>query len=153
MLLPGGWGHINVDDFRFSFVHFIQPPMVPIYPEQKVEVPGLIGHSIHEAETMIHRSHLKVGEIVRVSSGKKSGTVIRQRPPEGSLVSRGTPVNLWIAKKQEFPKPKAVIEPVVRRVKQGEIAVFESRSVHDPDGSIKEYWRVPTKEERGMLLK
>jgi len=146
----GGWGHINVDYFRFSPIHSIRPPIGPSYPvDQRVEVPGLIGHPIHEAEMMIHRSHLKVGEIAKVFSGKKSGTVIRQDPKEGRLVSRGTPVNLWIAKKQEFPKPRAVIEPVVRRVKQGEIAVFESRSVHDPDGSIKEYWRGPDQKGEG----
>ncbi len=152
----GGWGHINVDDFQFSTIQFIQPPaihiqppIVPIYPEQKVEIPGLIGHPMHEAETMIDAAHLKVGEVAETASNRKPGTVIRQHPAAGNLVSRGTQVNLWIARKQEFPKPEAVIEPIAQRVKQGEISVFESRSVHDPDESIKEYWSGPDQKGEG----
>jgi len=150
-----GWGHINVDDFRFSAAYFIQPPNIHFQPFEVIHtsaVPNVTGHSLYEAKTIIDAAHLEVAEAKREISGREPGTVVRQHPAAGSRVARGTSVMLWIAEKKEFPKPKAVIHPSTMRVRQGEPAVFKSRSVYDPDGSIVERWRGPDQTGKGRVF-
>ena len=150
-----GWGHINVDDFRFSAAHFIQPPITHFQPLEVIytaAVPNVIGHSLYEAKTIIDAAHLEIAEAKRVISVKKPGTVVRQHPAAGTRVARDTVLKLWIAEKQEFPKPKAVIHPSMIRVIQGEPAVFKSRSEYDLDGLIIEQWSGPDQAGKGCVF-
>ena len=128
-----GWGHINVDDFRFlSAPHFETPTTPVLPPEQKVEVPDLVRRNISEAESILREFRLQLGDITKRASDNKEGTVLRQEPSAGTRVPVGSPVNLWISSKRE--KPVAKINPAHLRVTQGEKADFGSQS--SPEGGI-----------------
>src|SRR4030042_6524384 len=135
-----GWGHINVDDFRFSSAPHFETPATPVLPlDQKVEVPDLVRRNISEAESILREFRLQLGDITKRASDNKEGTVLRQEPSAGTRVPVGSPVNLWISSKRE--KPVAKINPAHLRVVQGEKADFGSQST--PESGIRESWTGP----------
>jgi hypothetical protein len=105
----GGWGHINVDDFRFTAVQGVTTPVIPAFPlEQKVEVPDLVRRNVSEAEIILDRVKLRLGEITKKPSNQKPGTILRQSPAAHSKVERGTPVNIWVAERELVEVPSLI---------------------------------------------
>lgn len=104
-----GWGHINVDDFRFTTVPDVTIPVIPAFPlEQKVEVPDLVRRNVSEAESILNRVKLRLGEITKKPSNQKPGTILRQSPAAHSKAERGTSVNIWVAEKELVEVPNLV---------------------------------------------
>ncbi len=104
-----GWGHINVDDFRFTAVPDVTTPVIPAFPlEQNVEVPDLVRRNVSEAERILNRVKLRLGEITKKPSNQKPGTILRQSPAAHSKVERGTPVNIWVAQSEIVEVPNLV---------------------------------------------
>jgi hypothetical protein len=104
-----GWGHINADDFRFTAVQGVTTPVIPAFPlEQKVEVPDLVRRNISEAESILNRVKLRLGEITKKPSNQKPGTILRQSPAAHSKVERGTPVHIWVAERELVEVPNLV---------------------------------------------
>lgn len=101
----GGWGHINVDDFRFSSFELPTFPAFPVFPEdERVKVPNLVGKKLsEEVERIIIERRLRMGRIHEDSSNREAGTIIRQHPLAGSMVLVETPINLWVASRGETP--------------------------------------------------
>jgi hypothetical protein len=105
----GGWGHINVDDFRFTAVQGVTTPVIPAFRlEQKVEVPDLVRRNVSEAERVLNRVKLRLGEIIKKPSNQKLGTILRQSPVAHSKVERGTPINIWVAESEMVEVPNLV---------------------------------------------
>ncbi|MEW6417524.1 MAG: PASTA domain-containing protein [Nitrospirota bacterium] len=111
-----GWGHINVDDFKFS-----STSVVP--SDQGVKVPDLVGRNVYEAERLLHRVQLRLGEIIRKPSDQEAGTILRQSPAAHSKVKRGTPVHIWVAERELVEVPNLVRH----HIKEAEGILRESR--------------------------
>lgn len=129
------WGHINVDDFRFSSIPAYDMPTIPVVPsDRKVEVPDLIRRNISEAGKILDRVQLRLGEVNKRHSDQEAGTVVRQSPEAHSRVKRGTPVNIWIAESEIVEVPNLVRRHVDKaegilsklKLRLGEIAKRDS---------------------------
>ena len=76
----------------------IAPEPTPPEPPSRVRVPDLGARSQIEAEALIEKASLRLGQITEEPTHlAKSGTVLRQSPPASSRVAPGTPVDLVIA--------------------------------------------------------
>jgi hypothetical protein len=87
----GQWGHINVDDFRFTAGE--QP--VSVVPE-KYTVPDLSGLTPREAKVRLGR-FLRLGDTIETPSNRQPGTIVRQAPPAGSKADMRSSVRVWVA--------------------------------------------------------
>ena len=111
----GGWGHINADDFRFTAVPDVTIPVIPAFPlDQKVEVPDLVRRNVSEAESILNRLKLRLGEITKKPSNQKIGSILRQSPVAHSKVERGTSVNIWVAESEMVEVPNVVGQSIGR---------------------------------------
>src|SRR4030042_4028584 len=110
-----GWGHINVDDFRFLSAPHFETPTTPVLPlDQKVEVPDLVRRNVSEAESILNRLKLRLGEITKKPSNQKIGSILRQSPVAHSKVERGTSVNIWVAESEMVEVPNVVGQSIGR---------------------------------------
>lgn len=138
----GGWGHINVDDFSFSSAPHFETPTSPVLPpDQKVEVPDLVRRNVSEAESILNRVKLRLGEITKKPSNQNPGTILRQSPVAHSKAERGTSVNIWVAERELVEVPNLVrhhideAENILRefRLQLGEIT---KRASDNKEGTI-----------------
>lgn len=103
------WGHINVDDFRFSSAPHFETPTTPVLPpDQKVEVPDLVRRNVSEAESILNRFKLRLGEITKKPSNQKPGTILRQSPVAHSKVESGTSIHIWVAERELVEVPSLI---------------------------------------------
>ncbi len=100
----GGWGHINVDDFRFSADSTdpgVTGPSTAIPPTGMTvaitRVPSLVGRTIGEAEELLAAARLSPGRVDKRESGRRTGTVLSQSLKAGTLAPFKTAVHLVIA--------------------------------------------------------
>lgn len=91
-----GWGHINVDDFRFSAVEVWR-------------MPNLIGQNIEQASAILARLELRlVGEDVP-SREHPPGEVFQQAPEPGSEIRPGQRVQVFYSSGPEMTAVPRVI--------------------------------------------
>jgi serine/threonine-protein kinase len=77
--------------------------------EEFANVPELFGESLRSARLLIDRAGLKTGTLGRVVTGEVGpGLVVATEPPLGSVVARGTAVNLLVCIPSE---PEAYVMP------------------------------------------
>ena len=151
----GRWGHINIDDFKFYNKTDIQPIIsfnpIPSYhieelaqPDQieKTVVPNVLHKILQDAEAMLDAAGLERGNISDVESDQMEGSIIQQRPVQGTEIKRGSPVDLWIAKK---PALRIWIEPKKNIVIIGQNAIFYARSNRE---DIRFEWKGPNQLAR-----
>lgn len=102
----GGWGHINVDDFRF-IASLSTPDRLPEEPPavQTVLVPALEKRTLQEAAALLARRGLKVGQRREMATSGLPGTVIDQRPGPGTRVLAGSAVALVISVERRVTVP------------------------------------------------
>jgi beta-lactam-binding protein with PASTA domain len=102
------WGHINVDDFRFSALEedrpelpdlqLERPPQLNVPPQvATTRVPDLVGGSLDAARERIADAGLRPGEIDAEPSSRPRGVILRQDPEAGAEVRIGSAVNLVVA--------------------------------------------------------
>jgi len=84
-----GWGHINVDYFRFNY---------PDRSVRGVRVPNLINKSQQRASGLLRSLRLRLGEIKYIAVNRTPNTIVRQNPKPGARVPVGSAVALYIAK-------------------------------------------------------
>ncbi|MDQ4006075.1 MAG: Stk1 family PASTA domain-containing Ser/Thr kinase [Actinomycetota bacterium] len=65
--------------------------------ERPVEVPGVVGESLPEAEAILTGAGLSVGSVTREDSQEPEGTVLSQSPSEGERAQEGTDVDLVVS--------------------------------------------------------
>lgn len=69
----------------------------PQVEEKKIEVPGLIGHSLEEAQEMVDELNLKI-KLVSEESNEEANQVIRQSPSEGTEVEEYAVITVYYSK-------------------------------------------------------
>ncbi len=104
-----GWGHINVDDFRFSPVtpELIKPWKPPPVQEQAT-TPNLVGYFKEQAYELLAETRLRVGQIRDLKADQPTGTIIEQSPGSGDRVPIGTPVHLVVAVEEIVTVPNLI---------------------------------------------
>ena len=133
----GGWGHINVDDFRF---YNTAPQNIPQQPAtlqikpfpantipatKNVRVPNLVNKPYQKALELIKKSRLRLGKRTQKKSNTSPGTVLYQFPKPHAMVDPGTMVHIVIAK----PAPlKVWIVPNEIEVEEGRSVKFRARA-------------------------
>ena len=76
---------------------------------EEVVVPYLLRLPLYQAENLIRRSGLVVGEVIEVLSDSiPQGGVIRCVPSPASPVSSGTIIRLWVSKGKGFEVPNLI---------------------------------------------
>jgi len=69
----------------------------------KVKVPDLTGKTKEEAETILKKSNLIIGEVNQepIEDQTKTGKIIDQKPSKDSMIAKGASVDITIATKKE----------------------------------------------------
>jgi hypothetical protein len=136
-------------------------------PEFARVVPDLYGKTVAQAGEILENRGLQIGDVHHARSRSPVGTIVRQEPEKGSETAIGRNVAVWVAqgplstrpvRPPQSPAPAsppslvpppqlppeqlhAEIRPLSLEVRQGEPAVFTSRS--SPRDGIREVWRGP----------
>ena len=75
------------------------PPPPPSFIPPKCVVPNVVGRRLAPAKAKIKAGHCRVGKIsYRISSARRKGRVLRERPAAGKRLANGTKVSLWIGR-------------------------------------------------------
>jgi hypothetical protein len=90
---------LALDDLEFES----RPPPPPLVP-----VPDLLGLTRGDAAARLAGIGLELGDIAKEESGKRSGTVIRQKIAAGSRVQPGTAIAVVLAIPRTVPVPDLV---------------------------------------------
>ena len=69
----------------------------PVKTELPSEVPNLVGLPVGDAETVLSKSRLLVGEITSLANSRPKGTVFYQSVPYPGRVPRGTRIDLSVS--------------------------------------------------------
>ncbi|UCD00086.1 MAG: PASTA domain-containing protein [Phycisphaerales bacterium] len=62
-----------------------------------VEVPDIRRRHLKEAEEILEKLGLRVGQVSKRLSYQQAGTIVRQEPAPGNLASAGSAVDVWVA--------------------------------------------------------
>lgn len=122
----GPWGHINVDDFRFSAagprlpdLDISRQPELELTPQvATTRVPELRGRDLDTARAMLARLRLEVGSLSREPSRQQQGVILGQEPEPGTVVRVGSAVALTLAVAMQnegeiTPPPSVAVVPDV----------------------------------------
>jgi beta-lactam-binding protein with PASTA domain len=131
-----GWGHINVDDFRFS---------------ELVEVPQLRNRELEQAHGMIEEAGLTIGPSNYIGTGDRPDIVVRHTPPAGQLVERGRRVTLYVSRPAPEPPPVEEIVVVVPEL-IGERVQIAQRMIVSEGLSIGEVTRESSDRLPGIVI-
>ena len=144
-----GWGHINVDDFRFtpksSRLEAVQPPIGTTEirpPVERARVPALVNHQIGDVEALLNAARLRLGRLDKRESDRQPGTVLAQTPRPGTLLPLEAAVDVTVATPDYVTMPKLV----------GKDIATAEESINTQRlrlGSIKE---TPSPEKAGIVL-
>lgn len=119
-------------------------------PEQ-VTVPDVTGETEENARSAIEGAGLRVGKVTEQESEKEPGTVIAQSPPADKRVSKGSAVNLTVAKGVQVPDVVDETEEDATKILEDagfEVRVRERTVTTDDDDGIVLEQRPPDGEER-----
>ncbi len=104
-----GWGHINVDDFRFPpVIPELSKPWRPLPAQEQATVPNLVGYFKEQAYELLAETRLRLGQIRDLKADQPTGTIIEQRPGPGDKVPIGTPVHLVVAVEEIVTVPNLI---------------------------------------------
>ena len=104
-----GWGHINVDDFRFPpVIPELTKPWRPLPAQEQATVPNLVGYFKEQAYELLAETRLRLGQIRDLKADQPTGTIIEQRPGPGDKVPIGTPVHLVVAVEEIVTVPNLI---------------------------------------------
>lgn len=92
---------------------------------RNVEVPPVVGRSVHRAREQIEKAHLSIGEIWYRASDETRDYVLSQDPAAEKKVGRNHPVNLVVSGGPDYGRVRV----------HGHTIVFLSVRIVVPDGS------------------
>ena len=92
----------------------MESKVLKVWCQRKTIVPNLIGKNLEDAQNRIYKLGLKI-RIKYVESNMRSGVVLEQNPPNGSLVEKGRQVVITVSKKTiPIPVETSSPPPVVK---------------------------------------
>lgn len=83
-------------------------PVIPVEPEDRVEVPNLIGVEKELAEELIKSAGLSVGDVKEITSLTKPGLVVAQSPEAYARAPAGTQVDLIVSRVASTKTPNLI---------------------------------------------
>ena len=83
-------------------------PVIPVEPEDRVEVPNLIGVEKELAEELIKSAGLSVGDVKEITSLTKPGLVVAQSPEAYARAPVGTKVDLIVSRVASTKTPNLI---------------------------------------------
>jgi beta-lactam-binding protein with PASTA domain len=86
--------------FYWTKINLVIGVQAQVETGNRVKVPGVIGFEIFQAKQILSASRLMPGEIVEIPANQQQQIVVRQFPAEGSFVSPGSLVKLYVSSGQ-----------------------------------------------------
>lgn len=83
-------------------------PVIPVEPEDRVEVPNLIGVERELAEELIKSAGLSVGDVKEITSLTRPGLVVGQSPEAYARAPVGTKVDLIVSRVASTKTPNLI---------------------------------------------
>jgi beta-lactam-binding protein with PASTA domain len=83
-------------------------PLIPVEPEDKVEIPNLIGVEKELAEELVKNKGLSIGEVKEITSLTRPGLVVEQSPEAYAKAPTGTKVDLIVSKAASAKTPNLI---------------------------------------------
>lgn len=123
----------------------------PIIPrDDKVVVPNVIGYNIEQAEEILARVELHVGDLDERISDSEPGTVIKQNPSARTRVPAGNPVHLVIATKKRVVVPwHWIIGGLIIVLGVGVYLLSRIKKPGKPEADIKPIIQIRPKKDIG----
>jgi PASTA domain/Protein of unknown function (DUF2510) len=120
----------------------VQPTSVPPTPTPRLaRVPAVKGLSLTKAKRKLHAAGLEVGHIDRRPSGKRKGTVLKQRVDQGTKLKAGSSVPLVVA--APLPRVPSVV---------GKPKALAIRELKDAGFTVKKTSQTRTTGKDGVVL-
>lgn len=109
-------------------------------------IPDLEGLTPAEAQSLLRREGLAIGNISRESASAPLGTIVRQVPAPGSSASIGTRVNITVAAEVRVPDLRRLSRAdALQRLREASLIlgrVTEESSIQ-PNGTVIKQWPLP----------
>ena len=115
-------------------------------PASGSTVPELTGLTPAEAQSLLRREGLDIGQIQRESADAPLGTIIAQSPAAGSQASRGSRVRVTVASEVRIPDLRTLTrEDATRTLEESSLALgrVAEESSSQPNGTIIKQWPLP----------
>lgn len=109
-------------------------------------VPELLGLTPAEAQALLRREGLDIGQIQRESGSAPLGTIIGQSPEAGSAASRGNRINITVASEVRIPDLRKLSrEDAVDKLQEFSLSLgrVTEESSSQPNGTIIKQWPLP----------
>ncbi len=109
-------------------------------------VPELLGLTPAEAQSLLRREGLDIGQIQRESAAAPVGTIIAQSPTAGSPSTRGSRINITVASEVRVPDLRTLSrEDAVEKLRESSLALgrVSEESSSQPNGTIIKQWPLP----------
>ncbi|PYT10388.1 MAG: hypothetical protein DMF60_00225 [Acidobacteria bacterium] len=122
-----------------------------------VRVPPLIGQNLGRAQALLTGSGLRLGQVIRVVSGRPPDTVLQQKPEAGTFVRYGSLIDIAVATPVLMPNliglDLAQARAVLSRLKLELTQVVQQVSQQRPGTVVEQLPRAGTAVRPGMPLK
>lgn len=115
-------------------------------PAGNVNVPDLEGLTPAEAQSLLRREGLEIGQISRESAAAPLGTIVGQVPAAGSQANVGRRINITVAAEVRVPDLRRLSrDEAIRRLQETSLGVgrITEESSSQPNGSVIKQWPLP----------
>lgn len=115
-------------------------------PAADSTVPELSGLTPAEAQSLLRREGLDIGQIKRESADAPVGTITAQSPVAGSSSARGTRINITVASEVRVPDLRTLSrQDAIEKLRESslELGRVSEESSSQPNGTIIKQWPLP----------
>jgi len=109
-------------------------------------VPEVLGLTPAEAQSLLRREGLDIGQIKRQSAPGPLGTIVAQSPEVGSPASRGSRINVIVASEVRIPDLRTLNrDAVVEKLREFSLTLgrVTEESSSQPNGTVIKQWPLP----------
>ena len=115
-------------------------------PTAEISVPDLQGLTPAEAQSLLRREGLEIGQIKRESAAAPLGTIINQAPVPGSQATVGNRINITVAAEVRVPDLRKLSRAeAIKRLEDASLEVgrITEENSSQPNGSVIKQWPLP----------
>ncbi|MEZ5935103.1 MAG: PASTA domain-containing protein [Alphaproteobacteria bacterium] len=112
----------------------------------RATVPEVIGLTPAEAQSVLRREGLDIGQIQRESAAAPLGTIVGQSPEAGAPAARGSRINITVASEVRIPDLRTLSrEQAIEKLKESSLTLgrVTEESSSQPNGTIIKQWPLP----------